>query len=119
MNNSYPFGSFIKAVEFYTDSETEKPFLKVELPWWQLPKLWKKIKFKDVTIGTIYMDFEAETDAVTLKKLMNYFVKEANKPGMVYRHPLWQKNISENLDELEKGLNLENLVLIKITVREW
>jgi hypothetical protein len=117
-NREAPFGVFNRTVLFYK-SRRKSPCHTVRISsWWNVKTLWQKLDFSDVTQGTIYMDFEAELTPEKLRELMDHFSQTSRMPDRIYAHPEWQKHITNELAQLEEGLEERNLGRIVIRLAE-
>lgn len=109
-------GGFTRRVEFYT-GKRQKLKLTVTLRWWDLRYLLDHYLFVQAHNG-IWLDYDLETDAATIRQMTEYFLALTNDSAL-YQDPLYQKEIAENLQDLEKGLKLRYLSKINVAVREW
>jgi hypothetical protein len=117
-NREAPFGVFNRTVLFYK-ARRKNPCHTVRVgSWWDVKILWQQLDFRDLTQGTIYRDFEAELTPEKLRELMDHFSEASRKPGQIYAHSEWQNHITNELAELEEGLEERHLGKIVIKLAE-
>ena len=109
-------GGFTRRVEFYTGKK-QKLKLSVTLRWWDKRFLLENYSFIPAK-NYLWLDYDLETDAATIVSLTNHFLP-LTKGNALYENPLYQKEIAENLQDLEKGLKLRHLSKINVAIREW
>ena len=109
-------GGFTRRVEFYT-GKRQKLKLSVTLRWWDLRYLLDNYPFVQAHNG-IWLDYNLETNVTTIRQLTAHFLALTHDNAL-YQDPLYQKEIAENLHDLEKGLKLRYLSKINVAVREW